>query len=114
MEDVANVLEVLQGVQNSLGYRNMGSVLDLARIIHGFDDEDDEEREDEDIDDRFDSNAPLPSMNVNKAMLRISKSVPAGFGIDEEDEPEADDDGEGRFSLGGRFPVTRDERPPSF
>jgi hypothetical protein len=101
VDEVASVLEVLQGMQHSLGYRYVGSVLGLA----GIDGSEDEEN------DFFDGEAPMRTAPENlrepMAGIRISRSVPAGFGIDD-DQPDSDED-EAVIAAGSRL-----ERPPSF
>jgi len=104
VDEVTNVLELLQGFQHALGYRHVGSVLGLAGI-------DVSEEEDGDY---FDMDSPMVSLGSASASrgMRVSKSVPAGFGI-EEDQPLFDNEDEGRSPLSD-YQRARDDRPPSF
>ena len=99
VDDVANVLELLQCLHNADGYRHVGSVLEIAGRLD--DDEYDEERDSFEI--SYDSSA---SFTPHRPTLKISHSVPAGFGIDLEDEEEVDP-----FHVQLR---SREDRPPSF
>jgi len=110
VDEVSNVLEVLQGLQNAIGYRQVGSVLHLAGIEDVSEDE-------ENDDDYFDQHAPMP-MHVLSNFgqirgMRISQSVPAGFGI-EEALSDGERDDVNFFSAPGHRGAVRDDRPPSF
>jgi len=106
VDEVNNVLEIMQGLQNAMGYRHVGSVLGLAGIDASEDDEND----------FFDAQVPLdaPSGFLPPIpALRISKSVPAGFGIDD-DIPDSDEDDDVKFLSTSSLRGPRDDRPPSF